>query len=484
MTAHHSLLIDGSWGAASSGAVRDAVSPGHGGVFATVAWGTREDAGAAVEAASRASRGWAALSAAERSACCFAAAGAVSAQRSSLIAALTEDQGKPLAEAGDEVDELVAYFRMAGEDATRLHGSVPPSVARNRRVLLRRVPLGVVGVVVPWNWPYTMAAEVVAPALAAGNTVVWVPAPTTAACSMVLASVVAGCFPAGVLNVVAGDGPEVGDAVVSHPLTNAVGFVGSVATGQRIAARAAGKAQILELGGNGPMVVLEDADLSLVVPAVLESAFLCAGQSCTAGERFLVHRSLRSAFVEAVAAAVDEQVVLGDPTDPATTMGPLNNEAVARKVDDHVASAVGKGARLVRGGSRRSGLPTPLYWEATVLDDVDPAMTIAAEETFGPVVPVIEIAGDANALELTNSSPYGLLASVFTADLERGLRFAEEARTGWVNVNLSTNTWESHLPFGGRSGSVSGIGRVGGASILERFTETQTVLYRTSEASS
>ena len=484
MTAHHPLLIDGSWRAASSGAVGDAVSPGHGGVFATVAWGTREDAGAAVDAASRASRGWAALSAGERSACCLAAAGAVSAQRSSLVTALTEDQGKPLAEAADEVDELVAYLRMAGEDATRLHGSVPPSVARNRRVLLRRVPLGVVGVAVPWNWPYTMAAEVVAPALAAGNTVVWVPAPTTAACSMALASVVAGCFPAGVLNVVAGDGPEVGDAVVSHPLTNAVGFVGSVATGQRIAARAAGKAQVLELGGNGPMVVLEDADLSLVVPAVLESAFLCAGQSCTAGERFLVHRSLRSAFVEAVAAAVDEHVVLGDPTDPATTMGPLNNEAVARKVDDHVASAVGKGARLVRGGSRRSGLPTPLYWEATVLDDVDPAMTIAAEETFGPVVPVIEIADDANALELTNSSPYGLLASVFTADLERGLRFAEEARTGWVNVNLSTNTWESHLPFGGRSGSVSGIGRVGGASILERFTETQTVLYRTSEASS
>ncbi|MHB1928462.1 MAG: aldehyde dehydrogenase family protein, partial [Acidimicrobiales bacterium] len=334
-------------------------------------------------------------------------------------------------------------------------------------------------VVVPWNWPYTMAAEVVAPALAAGNTVVWVPAPTTAACSMLLASVVSGSFPPGVLNVVAGDGPEVGDAVVSHPLTNAVGFVGSVATGQRIAARAAGKAQVLELGGNGPMVVLDDADLDLVVPAVLESAFLCAGQSCTAGERFLVHHSLRSAFVDAVAAAVDERVVLGDPTDPATTMGPLNNDAVAAKVDAHVGSAVAKGARVVRGGSRLSGAPTPLYWQATVLDDVDPAMTIAAEETFGPVVPVIEVADEAAALEMTNASPYGLLASVFTADLERGLRFAEAARTGWVNVNLSTNTWESHLPFGGRSGSVSGIGRVGGASILERFTEPKTILYLT-----
>ena len=478
------LLIGGELVEAAKGGRREATSPGHGEVFASVAWGERSDAERAVEVAAGAAPGWARTTAAERAARCHAAAAAVERRRADLVGALTEDQGKPLAEAADEVDELVAYFRLAGEDASRVSGVIPPSVSPDRRAELRRVPLGVVGVVVPWNWPYTMAAELVAPALAAGNTVVWVPAPTTAACSMALASVVAGCFPAGVLNVVAGDGPEVGDAVVSHPLTNAVGFVGSVATGQRIAARAAGKAQVLELGGNGPMVVLEDADLSLVVPAVLESAFLCAGQSCTAGERFLVHRSLRSAFVEAVAAAVDEHVVLGDPTDPATTMGPLNNEAVARKVDDHVASAVGKGARLVRGGSRRSGLPTPLYWEATVLDDVDPAMTIAAEETFGPVVPVIEIADDANALELTNSSPYGLLASVFTADLERGLRFAEEARTGWVNVNLSTNTWESHLPFGGRSGSVSGIGRVGGASILERFTETQTVLYRTSEASS
>ena len=479
----HRLLIGGEWVEAASGGCREVTSPGHGEVFATVAWGTRADAERAVEAAARAAPGWARTTPAERASRCHAAAGAIVGRRDELVAALTEDQGKPLSEAADEVDELVAYFEMAGEDAVRVAGALPSSVTPDRRALLQRVPLGVVGVVVPWNWPYTMAAELVAPALAAGNPVVWVPAPSTSACSLLLAEVLAEAgWPPGVLGVVTGDGPEVGDAVVSHPLTAAVGFVGSVATGRRIAARAAGKAQILELGGNGPLVVLDDADLDLVVPAVLESAYLCAGQSCTAGERFLVHHSLRAALVDAVVAATDARVVLGDPTDPATTMGPLNNEGVATKVDSHVAGAVGKGARLLRGGRREAGRPTPLYYPPTILDGVDPSMTIAAEETFGPVVPVVEVAGDAEALALTNSSPYGLLASVFTSDLERGLRFAEAARTGWVNVNLSTNTWESHLPFGGRSGSASGTGRVGGATVIERFSEWKTILYRMEQA--
>ncbi len=476
---HHRMLIGGEWVEAATGGRRAATSPGHGGTFATVAWGTRADGERAVEAAARAAPGWARTTPEERSSLCYRAADAIGAHRGELVGALTEDQGKPLAEAADEVEELVAYFRMAGSDATRVAGALPPSVAPDRRAELRRVPLGVVGVVVPWNWPYTMAAELVAPALAAGNTVVWVPAPSTSACSMLLAEVLdeAG-WPPGVLDVVTGDGPEVGDAVVSHPLTAAVGFVGSVATGKRIAFRAAGKAQILELGGNGPLVVLDDADLDLVVAAVLESAYLCAGQSCTAGERFLVDRCLRDAFVEAVVAATDTHVVLGDPTDPAVTMGPLNNEAVAAKVDSHVAGAVAAGARLLRGGRREADRPTPLYYPPTILDGVDTSMAIAAEETFGPVVPVVEVAGDAEALALTNSSPYGLLASVFTSDLERGLRFAEAARTGWVNVNLSTNTWESHLPFGGRAGSVSGTGRVGGTSVIERFSEWKTILYR------
>jgi succinate-semialdehyde dehydrogenase/glutarate-semialdehyde dehydrogenase len=283
-----------------------------------------------------------------------------------------------------------------------------------------------------------------------------------------------------VFNFVPGPGPVVGDALAGHAGVAGIGFVGSVATGALVAARAAGKTQLLELGGNGPMVILEDADLELATDAALEAAYLCAGQSCTAGERFLVHAAVRDEFVERVVAATLERVRLGDPFDPDTTMGPLNNEATAVKFDRHIADAVAKGARICCGGRRgqdATGLATPLYAEPTVLDGVTPEMAIEQEETFGPVVPVVTVISSAQALELTNASPFGLTAAVFTEDLEHGLAFAEQARAGWVNINASTNVWESHLPFGGRAGSVSGRGRVGGSYPIDTFTEPKTVLY-------
>jgi succinate-semialdehyde dehydrogenase/glutarate-semialdehyde dehydrogenase len=347
-------------------------------------------------------------------------------------------------------------------------------------VLLQRVPLGVVGVIVPWNWPYTMAAELFAPALAAGNTVVWLAAPTTAACSATLAAVLSDPevgVPPGVLGFLNGPGAIAGDALAGHPGVDAVAFIGSVATGRAVAARAAGKTQILELGGNGPLVILDDADLDAAVAATLESAYLCAGQSCTAGERILVHRAVRAEYVERLEAAVREQVRLGDPFEATTTMGPLNNGGVAAKTDEHVGQAVAAGARVVTGGGRAGGFPTELFWAPTVLDGVTPDMLIAQEETFGPVAPVVEVADDAEALALTNASPYGLLTAVFTEDLRRGLRFAEAVRAGWVNINASTNYWESHLPFGGRSGRASGRGRVGGAAVLDQLSELKTIIY-------
>ena len=472
----YKLYVDGNWSAGGGGTM-PATSPSTGEVFAEVAVADLADVDRAVRAATAAWGSWAAKSAFERAACCEAIVEVIHARRDELARALSEDQGKPLvAEAYGEVDELSEYFRMAGEDAKRLEGSLPPSTSADARVLVARVPLGVVGIVSPWNWPYTMGAEVFAPALAAGNTVLWVPAPTTAACSALLAEVVAqGGLPPGVFNFLPGPGAVVGDAVVAHPGVHAVGFVGSVATGRRVAERAAGKTQILELGGNGPMVVLEDADLELATEATLEAAYLCAGQSCTAGERFLVHSSVRAEFVERVAAATTDRVRLGDPFDPLTTMGPLNNEPNAAKFDAHVAEARERGAKTVCGGSRAPGFPTRLFAEPTVLDGVTLDMLIAREETFGPVVPVIEVTSDSEALEITNGSAFGLTAAVFTNDLERGLAFAEAARAGWVNINASTNLWESHLPFGGRSGSVSGRGRVGGRSLIEAFTEPKTI---------
>jgi len=474
----HLICVGGTWRDGRAG-VMTAVSPSSGGVFASVSVAGPADVDDAAAAAGAAAPSWAALSAFDRAACCRRVAAAIDGRAEDLAHALAEDQGKPLAaEARDEVSELAEYFRMAAEDAVRLPGGAPPSTSPSRRVLTLRVPLGVVGVISPWNWPYTMGAELFAPAMAAGNAVIWVPAPTTSACCALLAEVITGAgVPAGVFSFLPGPGPVVGDAVAGHPGVHAVGFIGSVATGASVAARAAGKTQLLELGGNGPMVVLEDADLGLAAEAALEAAYLCAGQSCTAGERFLVQAGVRAEFVERVVAATKDQVRLGDPFDAATTMGPLNNEPTAAKFDRHVAGALARGARVCCGGGRAAGFPTTLFAEPTVLDGVTPDMEIAREETFGPVVPVIEIGSAEQALEMTNSSPFGLTAAVFTEDLERGLAFAERARAGWVNINASTNLWESHLPFGGRSGSVSGRGRVGGRFAMETFTEPKTVVY-------
>ncbi len=480
----HLLYIDGAWRGGGGGAA-EAISPSSGEVFATVTVADPADVDDAVRAAAAAWPAWAGASAFDRAAWCEQIIAGIRHRREELARALTQDQGKPLvAEAFDEVDELAEYFRMAGEDAKRREGALPASMSAGRRILVERVPLGVIGVVSPWNWPYTMGAEVFAPALAAGNVVVWVPAPSTTACCAILAEVIADAShradaPPGArgFNFVPGPGPVVGDALVGHPGVAGVGFVGSVATGANIAARAAGKTQLLELGGNGPMVILEDADLELAANAALEAAYLCAGQSCTAGERFLVHAAVRDEFIDRVVAATKANIRLGDPFDSRTTMGPLNNEATAAKFDRHVADAVAAGARICCGGRRADGYPTRLYAEPTVLDGVTPGMAIEREETFGPVVPVVEVRSAAEALELTNASPFGLTAAVFTEDLERGLAFAERARAGWVNINASTNLWESHLPFGGRAGSVSGRGRVGGRYPMDTFTEPKTITF-------
>ncbi len=344
-------------------------------------------------------------------------------------------------------------------------------------MLLIRRPRGVIGVITPWNWPYTMPAELIAPALACGNTVVWTPASTTAVAGIALAEcVVEADLPPGVFNLVTGPGSTVGDEIARNPGTHGVGFIGSTETGRKLAEAAVGKAAVLELGGNGPVVVLDDADLDLAAEATVTACFLCAGQSCTAGERILVHRDVRDEFVAKLARLVTERVVLGDPFADGTTLGPLNNAGVAEKMDEHVADALERGAAVVSGGSRAGGFPTDLYWPATILDGVPADALVAREETFGPVAPVVAIDSLEHAIELANASPYGLLAAVFTRDLARGLRFAESVRTGWVNVNESSNYWESHLPFGGRSGTASGIGRVGGTAPMEAFTELQTVV--------
>jgi acyl-CoA reductase-like NAD-dependent aldehyde dehydrogenase len=471
------MHIGGEWVESESGSTMEASSPATGEVIGRFPEGSREDAQRAIAAANAAWRDWAARSAFERAHALARVADLVYERRDDLARTLTLDQGKPLhTEAYDEVGELEVYFRMAAADATRIEGLMPPSIDAGKRVLVYRVPRGVVGAVTPWNWPYTMPAEILAPALAAGNAVVWAPAPSTTVCAVKLAEcLVEAELPAGVFNLVTGPGSVVGDEIVANTGTHAIGFVGSTETGYRIAERGAGKALLLEMGGNGPVVVLDDADVDKAVEASVTASFLCAGQSCTAGELFLVHEAVHDEFREKLARRTQE-VRVGDPFDEATVMGPLNNEPVAAKMDEHVRDALDRGAELVAGGARASGFPTSLYYEPTVLDAVTDEMEVARDETFGPIVPIRTITSEEDALATIEESPYGLLAAVFTQDLRRGLRFAEAARAGWVNINASSNYWETHLPFGGRAGSRSGIGRVGGRFAFDSFTELKTVV--------
>jgi succinate-semialdehyde dehydrogenase/glutarate-semialdehyde dehydrogenase len=471
------MHIAGEWVESESGGNLKATSPATAKVIGTFPEGTREDAQRAIAAANAAWRDWAARSAFERAHALEGIADLVHDRRDDLARTLTLDQGKPLhTEAYEEVGELEDYFRMAAADATRIEGLMPPSVDAGKRVFVYRVPRGVVAAVTPWNWPYTMPAELLAPALAAGNAVVWSPAASTTVCAVKLAECIVDAeLPAGVFNLVTGLGSVVGDEIVANAGTHAIGFIGSTETGYKIAERGAGKALLLEMGGNGPVVVLDDADVERAVEASVTASFLCAGQSCTAGELFLVHEAVHDEFREKLARRTAE-VTLGDPFDEATVMGPLNNEPVAAKMDEHVRDALDRGAELVAGGARASGFPTKLYYEPTVLDGVTDEMEVARDETFGPIVPIRTITSEGDALATIEESPYGLLAAVFTGDLARGLRFAEAARAGWVNVNASSNYWETHLPFGGRAGSRSGIGRVGGRFAFDSFTELKTVV--------
>jgi len=470
------LFIGGRWVNGAREQVVELRSPATGGFLAAVAQAEPEDVGRAVVAAQGATSTASRLSTWERARLCHRVADEIEARADELARELSAEQGKPyLTEALPEVHKTAEGFRLAAEEVKRLNGEVIPVEDPHKRVITIRQARGVYAVITPWNFPMNIPTEYLAPALATGNTIVWKPSSYTVRCAGRLVECMeAAGVPPGVINLVYGPGSTVGHSLVSHPAVVGVAVTGDANTGEVIAREAAGKRLLLELGGNGPVIVLDDANLEAAARCVSAGSFFNAGQVCSASERVLVARAVHEPFKEAMIAAA-RAVRLGDPLQETTTMGPMNNRATAEKMDRHLQDARAKGAQVVAGGNRASGFPTDLFYEPTILDNVRQDMLVFQEETFGPVVPMTEVKDDVAALQVANQTGMGLVASVFTTNLRRAFYFAEGLQAGTVVVNDASTYWELHLPFGGRAGKRSGYGRLGGKHTLMEMTDLKTI---------
>jgi acyl-CoA reductase-like NAD-dependent aldehyde dehydrogenase len=466
------LYINGGYRDGSGGR-QEVVSPVTGQLIGSVPIPAQGDIDAAVAAARTAGQHWARVNVWERAAICHAIGDGITAHRDELARLQTLEQGKPLLESLADVDEAATLFHLHAEDAVRMTGETISSTSSGKRMFTFYRPVGTWAIITPWNFPLLMFAEFVAPGLATGNShVVKPPAHTSFTVLRAMAILTDAGLPDGLVNVLPGEGPT-GQALVQHRGVDAIGFIGSSATGAKIQAAAGLKRSIMECSGNGPLIVLRDADVEAAAKAAVYGAYLCSGQVCCATERVLVDRAVHGAFLEAVLSEAD-LVRLGDPFDEQTTLGPLNNEAVAAKMDRHVSDGEARGARMLRGGRRQPGHPTDLYYEFTVADQVPTDSLLATDESFGPVVPVISADRDDDLLEIANRDRLGLQAAVFTRDIGRAFRFIEELAVGQVVVNDSTCWWDINMPFGGAGGRSTGWGRIGGKHTLLGMTDLRT----------
>ncbi len=470
------LLIGGQWVQGGADQPLAVHSPSTGEHLADVSTASPADVDATVAAAREAQVVLEAMPPFERAELLHATADLLDERAEDLARQLTSEQGKPIAtEARGEIEESAEIFRWAAEEVKRLETPVLPGADPNKKVLTFRRANGVYACITPWNFPMNIPAELLAPGLGGGNAVILKPSeftPLTGA-ALVEACLDAG-FPPGAISVLHGGG-DVGGALVSHDGVDAVAFVGSMETADRIVRAAGLKRTLIEASGNGPQIVCDDADLEAAADAAVYGAEFASGQCCVATERLLVQESVHDELRELLLARAG-QVVLGDPHDEATTLGPLNNEPVAAKMDAHLADATDRGYEVLLGGERASGWPTDLYFPLTIVDGVGTDGLLFTDESFGPVVPMTTFTDDEDAIRLANSSPLGLQAAVFTSSLTRSFRYIDRLQAGTVVVNDSTCFWEPHPPFGGASGTKTGWGRIGGKYTLLDMTDLRAAV--------
>lgn len=474
------LFVGGKWSDGHADTAIEVTSPATGAVLGSIPTAAPADVDAAVAAARAAAPLLERMTPFERAGLCENLAALIERDKHDLARSLTLEQGKPLAEeALPEIEEAAENFALAAEEGRRLETAVLPSAEPSKKVFTFRKPVGVYAIVSPWNFPAAIPAELIGPAVAGGNPCILKPSEYTPliAARLVELAEEAG-WPPGVISLLPGGG-DVGRALVGHGGVDGIGFVGSADTAEAIVRAAGLKRTLLEASGNGPQIVLDDAEVAAAAAAAVYGARFVSGQCCVATERVLCQRGVHDEFVSHVLAEADA-IALGDPLDAATTMGPLNNAAVAAKMDRHLADAAERGVELLRAGGRSSGFPTELYYSMAVADGVGTDTLLFREESFGPVVPITVFDTDDEAVALANDTDLGLQAAVFTSSLSRAFRFVDEVRAGTVVVNDSTASWETHPPFGGAAGTRTGWGRIGGKYTLMDMTDLRTAVVDTS----
>jgi succinate-semialdehyde dehydrogenase/glutarate-semialdehyde dehydrogenase len=465
------LFIDGKWCEAASGRTFAVSNPATGEVIGQASDGDGTDARTAIEAASRAFETWSRATAYERAAVLANAHRIMLERHEELARLMTTEQGKPLRMARTEVTYAADFLLWFAEEAKRVYGETIPSSRADQRFLVLKQPVGVAAAITPWNYPVSMITRKVAPALAAGCTIVLKPAEQTPLCAVETFRVFEDAgLPTGVANLVtAADPVPVADELLSNPAVRKITFTGSTEVGRQIASRAAyGMKRVsLELGGHAPFLVLADADPEHAAKGAAAVKFLNTGQACICPNRLFVHRSIADRFTEVLSDRV-RKLRPGNGLEDGVSVGPLIDEAAMAKMESHVSDAVARGASLVTGGARIDG--PGHFWAPTLLTEVTPEMLIYREETFGPIAAVTVFEEDDEAVAMANDTSYGLASYVYTRDISKAVRTAEALQFGMVGIN-DINPTSAAVPFGGVKDS--GIGREGARQGIDEYLDTK-----------